>query len=38
MTDGLATLGDVIDHYDKHFDLKLSAKERKNLLEYLKSI
>jgi cytochrome c peroxidase len=33
-----ATLDDVVDHYDKHFDLKLSEKERKNLLEYLKSI
>jgi hypothetical protein len=33
-----ATLNDVVDHYDQHFDLKLSEKEKKNLLEYLKSI
>jgi cytochrome c peroxidase len=33
-----ATLDDVVTHYDEHFDLKLSEKEKKNLLEYLKSI
>jgi hypothetical protein len=33
-----AKLDDVVDHYDKHFDLKLSEKEKKDLMEYLKSI
>jgi cytochrome c peroxidase len=31
-------LGDVIEHYDKHFNLKLSDKESSNLIEYLKSL
>jgi hypothetical protein len=33
-----ATLNDVIDHYNGHFRLNLSAQERRNLIEYLKSI
>jgi hypothetical protein len=33
-----ATLGDVVDHYDQHFNLSLSDKEKKDLIEYLKSI
>jgi cytochrome c peroxidase len=33
-----ATLGDVIDHYDSHFMLNLSAAEKRNLIEYLKSL
>jgi hypothetical protein len=33
-----ATLDDVVEHYDRHFDLKLTAKEKKDLVEYLNSI
>jgi hypothetical protein len=33
-----ATLPDVIDHYNAHFKLGLSAKESKDLAEYLKSL
>lgn len=33
-----ATLLDVIDHYDQHFDLDLSESEKRDLVEYLKSI
>jgi cytochrome c2 len=33
-----AGLDDVVEHYDKHFDLKLSDKEKKNLIAYLKSL
>jgi hypothetical protein len=33
-----ATLGEVIDHYDNHFRLNLSASEKRNLIEYLKSL
>ncbi len=33
-----ATLQDVIDHYNTHFKLGLSEKERKDLAEYLKSL
>jgi cytochrome c peroxidase len=33
-----ATLDDVVAHYDKHFDLKLTDKETRELIEYLKSI
>ncbi len=33
-----ATLEEVVAHYDRHFDLKLTDKERKELIEYLKSI
>ena len=33
-----ATLLDVVDHYNRHFALRLSAAERSDLVEYLKSI
>ena len=33
-----ATLNDVVDHYDGHFKLNLNAQEKRNLIEYLKSI
>ena len=33
-----ATLLDVIDHYDQHFDLELSESEKRDLVEYLKSL
>ena len=33
-----ATLSDVINHYDNHFSLHLTAKEKQDLLEYLKSL
>lgn len=33
-----ATLGDVIQHYNSHFDLQLSAEDQADLVEYLKSI
>jgi hypothetical protein len=33
-----ATLEQVVDHYDDHFDLKLSEEEKRALIEYLKSI
>jgi hypothetical protein len=33
-----ATLEKVVDHYDKHFELKLKDKEKRQLIEYLKSI
>lgn len=33
-----ATLRDVVDHYERHFDLGLSARERQDLIEFLKSI
>jgi cytochrome c peroxidase len=33
-----ATLGDVVAHYDAHFELGLSASERRDLVEYLKSL
>jgi hypothetical protein len=33
-----ATLGDVIDHYNKQFTLKLSTSEKRDLTEYLKSL
>ena len=33
-----ATLGDVVDHYDSHFALKLSAADKRDLVEYLKGI
>lgn len=32
------TLLDVIKHYDRHFDLGLSARDRHDLVEYLKSL
>ena len=33
-----ADLGAVIDHYDGHFKLNLTANERRDLIEYLKSL
>ncbi len=33
-----ATLNDVVNHYDRHFSLRLSAAEKAALIEYLKSI
>jgi hypothetical protein len=33
-----ATLNDVVDHYDNHFNLGLSVTEKQNLVEYLKSL
>jgi cytochrome c peroxidase len=33
-----ATLEDVVEHYDAFFKLKLSAAQKKDLIEYLKSI
>jgi hypothetical protein len=33
-----ATLGDVVAHYDAHFSLGLSTSERRDVVEYLKSL
>ena len=33
-----ATLSDVVNHYDAHFGLLLSAQEKRDLVEYLKSL
>jgi hypothetical protein len=33
-----ATLEDVVDHYDAHFGLELSPEEKRDLVEYLKSL
>ena len=33
-----ATLGDVVNHYNNHFRLDLSDQEKRNLIEYLKSL
>jgi hypothetical protein len=33
-----ATLGEVVDHYDRQFSLGLSADEKRDLVEYLKSL
>jgi len=33
-----ADLNDVINHYNNHFSLNLTAKEKQDLLEYLKSL
>ncbi len=33
-----ATLGDVVAHYDAHFSLGLSASQRRDIVEYLKSL
>ena len=33
-----ATLAEVVDHYDTHFALKLSARDKLDLVEYLKGI
>jgi cytochrome c peroxidase len=32
------TLADVVEHYDKQFDLRLSEQQKADLIEYLKSI
>ena len=33
-----ATLRNVIDHYDDHFSLNLTASEKQDLEQYLKSL
>ena len=33
-----ATLMDVVNHYDRHFQIRLSEQEKNDLIEYLKSI
>ena len=33
-----ATLGEVIDHYDTFLGLKLTEREKLDLIEYLKSL
>jgi cytochrome c peroxidase len=33
-----ATLNDVVEHYNTFFKLGLTAREQKDLVEYLKSI
>ena len=33
-----ATLGDVVDHYDRFFKLGLTAGEKRDLVQYLKSL
>ena len=33
-----ATLMDVVDHYDRHFNLNLSQEQKQQLVEYLKSL
>lgn len=33
-----ATLIDVVDHYNDHFNLNLSEPQRRDLVEYLKSL
>ncbi|OAP39222.1 hypothetical protein [Sinorhizobium americanum] len=33
-----ATLRDIVDHYDRHLDLKLTDREKGELIEFLKSI
>jgi hypothetical protein len=33
-----ATLMDVVDHYDRHFNLHLSQEQKQQLVEYLKSL
>jgi len=33
-----ATLRDVVDHYDGHFDLRLSEQKKRDLVEFLKSL
>jgi cytochrome c peroxidase len=32
------TLADVVQHYDKHFNLSLTEQQKADLIEYLKSI
>jgi hypothetical protein len=33
-----ATLHEVVDHYDQHFDLSLTATQKTDLVEYLRSL
>jgi mono/diheme cytochrome c family protein len=33
-----ATLAAVVDHYDRHFNLKLNADQKRDLIEFLKSL
>ena len=33
-----ATLGDVIEHYDRVLQLRLTEREKADLVEYLKSL
>lgn len=33
-----ATLGDVVNHYDAHLGLSLAGQEKRDLIEYLKSL
>ena len=33
-----ATLANVVDHYDNHLVLHLTAREKQDLVEYLKSL
>jgi len=33
-----ATLRDVVDHYDGHFNLRLTEQKKNNLVEFLKSL
>jgi cytochrome c2 len=33
-----ATLSDVVNHYDNHLSLKLNDREKRDLIEYLKSL
>jgi hypothetical protein len=33
-----ATLADVVEHYNAHFNLSLSDREKTDLIEYLKSL
>jgi hypothetical protein len=33
-----ATLADVVNHYDNHFQTALTEQEKADLIEYLKSI
>lgn len=32
------TLDEVVDHYNEHFELSLSSTEKKDLVQYLKSL
>jgi cytochrome c peroxidase len=33
-----ATVKDVVEHYNDHFTLSLTGEEKRNLIEYLKSL
>jgi cytochrome c peroxidase len=33
-----ATLDDVVAHYDAHFGLQLTVQDKRDLIEYLKSL